>query len=84
MLQAEVHYSPSTAPDGSARTMALRHAKRYPPPESPLVEVGWHRVVYDEAQMVGAGLGAVATMAARISASYRWAVTGTPSEWGTR
>lgn len=38
----------------------------------------WWRVVLDEAQMVGTGLGSVAVMAARLHSTHRWAVTGTP------
>ncbi|PNH12465.1 Transcription termination factor 2 [Tetrabaena socialis] len=41
-------------------------------------QLAWHRLVLDEAQMVGGGLSNVALMAARISATRRWCVTGTP------
>lgn len=35
-------------------------------------QVFWWRVALDEAQMVGSGLGAVATMAQRLSSVHRW------------
>lgn len=41
-------------------------------------QLDWHRLVMDEAQMVGAGLSGVAEMAAKISAVRRWCVSGTP------
>ncbi|KAL3162473.1 hypothetical protein ABBQ32_010136 [Trebouxia sp. C0010 RCD-2024] len=73
VLRQEVHYSPE-----SASVHSLRRAKKYAVPESPLLSVSWWRVVLDEAQMIGTGLGSVAVMASRLHSTHRWAVTGTP------
>ncbi|GIM15480.1 hypothetical protein Vretimale_18260, partial [Volvox reticuliferus] len=73
VLKEEVHYSPSN------RVLSgLRHEKKYSVPESPLLQVQWHRLVMDEAQMVGGSYSNVVQMASRIEATHRWCVTGTP------
>lgn len=51
VLQNEIHYSPNHN-DGIA-SRALRHTKRYRVPESPLLQLAWWRLVFDEAQQVG-------------------------------
>ncbi|GLC48768.1 hypothetical protein PLESTB_000145900 [Pleodorina starrii] len=73
VLKEEVHYSPSN------RVLSgLRHEKKYSVPESPLLQIRWQRLVMDEAQLVGGSYSHVVQMAARIEASHRWCVTGTP------
>ncbi|CAG9463337.1 unnamed protein product [Pedinophyceae sp. YPF-701] len=56
----------------------FRRAKVYHPPECPLIQLRWWRLVVDEAQQVGAGIGHVAEMALRVRSRHRWCVTGTP------
>ncbi|KAF5839335.1 SNF2 family N-terminal domain-containing protein [Dunaliella salina] len=74
VLGQEVHFNlDSLRVQGS-----LRHAKRYQVPETPLLQVAWHRLVLDEAQHCGKGLSVVAQMAGQLVADRRWCVTGTP------
>ena len=74
-LRREVHYASDFTGGG---TRALRFEKVYRVPTCPMLTFAWHRVVLDEAQMVESTTAAVATMALRIRARYRWCVTGTP------
>ena len=74
-LRREVHYASDLTGGG---TRSLRYEKVYAVPTCPLLSFAWHRVVLDEAQMVESTTAAVATMALRIRARYRWCVTGTP------
>ena len=55
-----MHYSPN-----SSTLLSLRNTKRYPVPESPLLQIHWWRMISDEAQMVGAS-GMSQVMGARI------------------
>jgi SNF2 family DNA or RNA helicase len=50
VLQAEVHLAPNH--EGGAAGRALRRPKRYRVPESPLLQIHWWRLVFDEAQQV--------------------------------
>jgi E3 ubiquitin-protein ligase SHPRH len=72
VLQNEVHYTPE-----SRSQRSMRAAKRYVPPECPLLLVAFHRVVADEAQMASP-LSAAGGMLMRLAARHRWCVTGTP------
>jgi E3 ubiquitin-protein ligase SHPRH len=64
------------------RLRRLRFGKKYRPLPTPLIGVEWHRLVLDEAQMVGEGTTKAAMMAACLKATYRWAVSGTPIQRG--
>lgn len=70
-LGAEVNYS-------RACRHALRGAKRYAVPQSPLLDVRFHRAVLDEAQQVHSAAGVLFRMASRLSCGARWCVSGTP------
>uniref|UniRef100_A0A061RD63 E3 ubiquitin-protein ligase SHPRH n=1 Tax=Tetraselmis sp. GSL018 TaxID=582737 RepID=A0A061RD63_9CHLO len=70
----EVHYA---SPSGDAGRK-LRHEKKFPVPQSPLLRVLWWRTVMDEAQMAGSQISSVARMAQRLRSVHSWAVTGTP------
>ncbi len=64
----------------------LRHARRFPIIPCAVLRASYHRVVLDEAQMVGGG-GAVtvaAKMALALEGTHRWAVSGTPFKRSTR
>lgn len=68
------------------QTRSLRHVQRFPIIPCPLLRCSFHRVVLDEAQMVGGG-GAVhvaAKMALKLEGAHRWAVSGTPFKRDTR
>ncbi|XP_050209506.1 uncharacterized protein LOC126660195 isoform X2 [Mercurialis annua] len=56
----------------------LRLQKRYPVIPTLLTRIFWWRVCLDEAQMVESNAAAAAEMALRLSAKYRWCITGTP------
>ncbi|CDF77479.1 unnamed protein product [Chondrus crispus] len=57
----------------------LRHAKVHHPIPLPLLSVRWHRVAWDESQMLGAtGVSQAAQLAKYLHATYRWCVSGTP------
>ncbi|XP_015575743.2 E3 ubiquitin-protein ligase SHPRH [Ricinus communis] len=56
----------------------LRFQKRYPVIPTLLTRIFWWRVCLDEAQMVESNAAAAAEMALRLSAKYRWCITGTP------
>lgn len=73
VLQAQLHCAP-----GGAGKYSFRQEKRYALPASPLLQLHWHRVVLDEAQYVKSSTCGPARMAARVSATHRWAVSGTP------
>lgn len=47
-----------------------------------MIGVKWHRIVLDEAQMVGEGANKAASMVAQLTATHRWAVSGTPIQKG--
>ncbi|PYH40056.1 putative SNF2 family helicase/ATPase, partial [Aspergillus saccharolyticus JOP 1030-1] len=72
VLAREIHYSGNT-PDRN-----LRHAKRFEPGKTPLVQVHWWRVCLDEAQMIESGVSNAAKVARLIPRQMAWAVTGTP------
>lgn len=59
------------------QTRSMRHAKKYPVPVCPLLQIRWQRLVTDEAQMVGP-FGSVGAMVEQMFADIRWGVTGTP------
>jgi hypothetical protein len=67
----EVHY-------GQPVQHRLRTAKRYAVPTSPLLDCHWHRVILDEAQQVHSLSSVPFRMAARLSCSSRFCVSGTP------
>jgi E3 ubiquitin-protein ligase SHPRH len=56
----------------------LRHERKYSPPSSALVEIGWWRVCLDEAQMVESAITNSAIVARLIPRINAWAVSGTP------
>ncbi|KAJ8921378.1 hypothetical protein NQ315_002994 [Exocentrus adspersus] len=60
------------------QTINLRRERKYSPPCSPLVLVKWWRLCLDEAQTVETPGRMVSEMARKISATLRWAITGTP------
>ena len=76
VLQREVHYD-----SNHNRRRQLRHPKRYVVPDSPLLRIKWHRVIVDEAQMVGPFSNA-GEMMERIRSRHRWCVSGTPMNSG--
>lgn len=57
----------------------LRHAKLHRPTPLPLLSVWWHRVAWDESQMLGAsGVSQAAQLATYLHANNRWCISGTP------
>ncbi|KAJ8771167.1 hypothetical protein K2173_023492 [Erythroxylum novogranatense] len=56
----------------------LRFQKRYPVIPTFLTRIYWWRICLDEAQMVETNSAAATEMALRLSAKYRWCITGTP------
>jgi len=60
----------------------FRNSKRYLSIPSPLPCVHWWRLCLDEAQMVEGISTKMALMAMRLSAEYRWGITGTPINEG--
>lgn len=64
----------------------LRHARRFPVIPCSVLRASYHRVVLDEAQMVGGGgaVTAAAKMALALEGTHRWAVSGTPFKRTTR
>ncbi|KAK8017659.1 SNF2 family N-terminal domain-containing protein [Apiospora rasikravindrae] len=72
VLQAEIHF----AEEPPKRSM--RHARTYPRPKSPLVQLSWWRVCLDEAQQIESGVSAAAKVARVIPRINAWGVTGTP------
>lgn len=72
VLAREVYYS------GDAPKRDLRHAKRFEPRKTPLVQILWWRVCLDEAQMIESGVSNAAKVARLIPRQIAWAVTGTP------
>lgn len=60
------------------KDFSLRYQRKYSPPKSPLTRVKWWRLCLDEAQTVETPTSKVSEMAKKLSAEFRWAVTGTP------
>ncbi|KAJ3664999.1 hypothetical protein Zmor_000523 [Zophobas morio] len=60
------------------KALSFRHHKRYSAPGSPLTRVKWWRLCLDEAQTVETTTSMVSAMAKKLTAHFRWAVTGTP------
>jgi SNF2 family DNA or RNA helicase len=60
------------------KTLSFRYQRRYSAPGSPLTRVKWWRLCLDEAQTVETPTSMVSAMAKKLSANFRWAVTGTP------
>lgn len=58
--------------------LPFRNERRYSAPGSPLTRINWWRLCLDEAQTVDVPTTMVAAMAQKLTAQYRWAVTGTP------
>ncbi|KAF2666062.1 hypothetical protein BT63DRAFT_481872 [Microthyrium microscopicum] len=56
----------------------LRHARKYSPPTSALVDISWWRICLDEAQQVENGLSNTAKVARLIPRINAWTVSGTP------
>jgi E3 ubiquitin-protein ligase SHPRH len=56
----------------------LRGEKEFEIPESPLIQIGWWRIVMDEAQFIESPVAQSAKMASRLSTCNKWCVTGTP------
>jgi E3 ubiquitin-protein ligase SHPRH len=63
---------------GEQHDRGLRHAKRYTPRRSTLVDMLWWRVCLDEAQTVENGLSHSAIVARTIPRVNAWAISGTP------
>lgn len=55
-----------------------RYKKRFAPAPIPLLTLRWHRVAFDESQMLSGRGSTIAEMAGFIHARFRWCVTGTP------
>ncbi|KAJ3027794.1 hypothetical protein HDV00_010853, partial [Rhizophlyctis rosea] len=72
VLRKEFHFAKST-PD-----RARRFERKYERQKSVLVEIGWWRVVLDEAQMVDNPVTQSAEMAGMVPKLHPWVVTGTP------
>ncbi|KAK8001794.1 rad8 and Rdh54p [Apiospora marii] len=72
VLQAEIHFA-EEPPERS-----MRHARTYPRPKSPLVQLSWWRVCLDEAQQIESGVSAAAKVARVIPRINAWGITGTP------
>ncbi|KAH9399444.1 hypothetical protein TYRP_017856 [Tyrophagus putrescentiae] len=72
VLRSELNFSKSFELD------QLRISRRYFRAVSPLLSIHWWRLCFDEAQMVENTYSMVARMAESLSATYRWAITGTP------
>jgi E3 ubiquitin-protein ligase SHPRH len=72
VLSSEIHYT-IPPPDRN-----LRHERKHPRPESPLMQFLWWRVCLDEAQMVESGVSNAATVARLIPRVNAWGITGTP------
>eukprot|EP00029_Vermamoeba_vermiformis_P013409 TRINITY_DN832_c0_g1_i1.p1 TRINITY_DN832_c0_g1~~TRINITY_DN832_c0_g1_i1.p1 ORF type:complete len:1725 (-),score=428.66 TRINITY_DN832_c0_g1_i1:31-4932(-) len=64
------------------KNRASKYYKKYRALPTPLTGVKWHRIVLDEAQMVGEGANKAASMVAQLTATHRWAVSGTPIQKG--
>lgn len=45
---------------------------------SPLLGCEWHRVCFDESQLLGEGITRAAVLSRQLRVNYRWAVSGTP------
>ncbi|KAK9884497.1 hypothetical protein WA026_007338 [Henosepilachna vigintioctopunctata] len=60
------------------QSFELRKKRKYDYPGSPLSRIKWWRLCLDEAQTVETPGKIVSAMARKLSAQYRWAVTGTP------
>ncbi|RZC37273.1 E3 ubiquitin-protein ligase SHPRH [Asbolus verrucosus] len=58
--------------------VSFRNQRRYSPPGSPLTRIKWWRLCLDEAQTVETPTTMVSAMAKKLTAHFRWAVTGTP------
>jgi len=71
VLGAEVNYSRKCKYN-------LRGVKQYAVPKSPLLDNHFHRVVLDESQLVHNSFSVCFRMAARLSSTSRWCVSGTP------
>lgn len=72
VLQAEIHFA-EPPPE-----RAMRHARQYRRPKSPLVQLSWWRVCLDEAQQVESGVSNAAKVARSIPRINAWGITGTP------
>lgn len=72
VLRSELNFTKSFELD------QLRISRRYFRAVSPLLSIHWWRLCFDEAQMVENTYSMVARMAESLSATYRWAITGTP------
>lgn len=75
VLQAELRLT-----EGERETN-LRKPPKYSKPCSPIAQMFWWRLCFDEAQMIDSQ-SMVAKMAEKLSAINRWAVTGTPISRG--
>ncbi|KAK4881219.1 hypothetical protein RN001_004538 [Aquatica leii] len=60
------------------QTPTLRREPRYSSPGCPLILIKWWRLCLDEAQTVEIPTAMISTMAKKLHACHRWAVTGTP------
>ncbi|KAF5302451.1 hypothetical protein FQR65_LT08541 [Abscondita terminalis] len=72
VLQSELRLSES------GQVLTLRREQRYSSPGCPLLLIKWWRLCLDEAQTVEIPTAMISTMAKKLSAYHRWAVTGTP------
>ena len=70
--------APSLPSSSLSSRRSFRAPKRYAALPTPLTRLCWGRVVLDEAQEVESGTTGAATLASRLAARRRWAVTGTP------
>ncbi|KAF2879520.1 hypothetical protein ILUMI_26652 [Ignelater luminosus] len=59
-------------------TFTLRRQPRYSAAGSPLARINWWRLCLDEVQTVEIPSSMISTMAKKLQAHHRWAVTGTP------
>ncbi|KAF5299240.1 hypothetical protein FQA39_LY02413 [Lamprigera yunnana] len=72
VLQAELRLCESE------QRITLRRGTRYASPGCPLALINWWRLCLDEAQTVETPTAMISTMAKKLYAHHRWAVTGTP------
>ncbi|RZF49254.1 hypothetical protein LSTR_LSTR002875 [Laodelphax striatellus] len=64
--------------DPDSRPRAMRYARKFFPPSSPLTCVKWWRICLDEAQMVESVTSKIYSMVSVLPTINRWAVCGTP------
>nr|XP_022908014.1 E3 ubiquitin-protein ligase SHPRH [Onthophagus taurus] len=72
VLQSELRLRENGEP------ISLRRPSKYALPGSPISLINWWRLCLDEAQTVETPNSLISVMAKKLSAQYRWAVTGTP------